>query len=456
MEQLTDFFNIVRQYVWSPPMLLLLVGTGLYFTLALGGLQFRFLKRAFSTALAPSEDSKEGDISPFQALMTTLAGSIGTGNIVGIATAVTIGGFGAIFWMWVTGLLGMATTYAETLLAVEYRSKSKDGEVAGGAMYSMWRGVGSRGLGIFFAIAAVFAAFGIGAMVQSNSLADAMSTYYAVPELWTGIIMAILTGVVVLGGIQNIGKAASVLVPFMALVYLGAGAVVIVYHIDQLPAALALIFNSAFSGQAAVGGFAGSSMMMGMQMGMARGVFSNEAGLGSATFAAAAAQTTHPSRQGLVSMTGTFVSTVVVCTVTGLVLAVTGVLGQTDAAGQLVDAAPLAISAFNSVIPGGQLLIVICLLLFGYTTVLAWAYYGEKSIEFLMGSKWILPFRLAYTLAVAAGALLPLALVWGFADTMNGLMAMPNLVSLLILAPVVRMRTKEYLGSLESEAQVAS
>lgn len=434
-------------------MLLLLVGTGLYFTLSLRGLQFRNLGRAFRSALTAPEGAEAGDISPFQALMTTLAGSIGTGNIVGIATAVTIGGFGAIFWMWVTGLIGMATTYAETLLAVEYRSKSDDGEVAGGAMYSMWRGIGWRWLGVFFAIAATLASFGIGAMVQSNSLSDAMATYYMVPELWTGLVMAVLTAIVILGGIQNIGKAASLLVPFMALMYLAAGAVVIFYNIDQLPSAIALIFNSAFSGQAAVGGFAGSTMMMGIQMGMARGVFSNEAGLGSATFAAAAAQTDHPSRQGLVSMTGTFVSTVVVCTVTGLVLAVTNVLGQTDASGQLVDAAPLAIAAFNSVIPGGQLLVIICLLLFGYTTVLAWCYYGEKSVEFLVGKRWILPYRLLYTVAVAAGALLPLQLVWGIADVANGLMAIPNLVSLLILAPVVRARTQEYLGRLDSKPQ---
>lgn len=440
---LVNIFTFLRHCIWSPLFLVLLLGVALYFTFILRAVQLRHLGRAIKLALTPCS-SGVGSISPYQALMTTLAGAVGTGNIVGIATAVTLGGVGAIFWVWVVGLLGMATTYAETLLAVEFRQKGAQEEVVGGSMYILLHGVGNRTLATTFALCAVLASFGIGGVVQSNSLSMALDYYYQVPPLYTGLFMAMLTALVILGGIQSIGRIASIIVPVMAVVYLGLGLFVIFCHLPALPSALGMIIQSAFTGQGMVGGFAGASSWMAIQMGVSRGIFCSEAGLGSATFAAAAAHCDHPSRQGLVSMIGTFVSTLVVCTVTGLVLAMTQTLGTVDAEGRLLDAAPLAIHSFRTVLPGAQGLIILCLWAFGFTTVLAWAYYGEKSLEFLLGPSCHLFFRLVYTVSVAAGALLPLQLVWAFADTMNGLMALPHLLGLLWLSPLVYKRSQEY------------
>jgi AGCS family alanine or glycine:cation symporter len=446
MDLFVTLFNSFRSIVWGPPLLILLLGTGIYLTFLLRGIQFRELRRAFSLMFKGGSSKSEGDISSFQALMTGLAGAIGTGNIAGIATAVTVGGFGALFWMWVITLLGMATSYAEALLAVKYRKVSDTGEISGGGMQTMERGLGAKWLAISFALFGSIAAFGIGSTVQSNSVGDALRSFYGIDPFWTGLVMMLITGFVVLGGIQSIGRVSGILVPFMALFYVVAGIIILIIKAAYIPEALSMIITSAFTGQAATGGFLGSTMLMAMQMGISRGVFSNESGLGSATFASSAAKTNQPVEQALLTMTGTFLSTMVVCTITGLVLAVTDVQGLLGPDGRALNGAPMAIVAFNSVLTGGKEIVLIGLALFAYSTVLAWAYYGEKCIEYLVGSRWIFPYRVIYTLLVLPGAILPLELIWAFADAANGLMALPNLVSILFLSQVVVAETNKYFS----------
>lgn len=439
-----EFLIQMRGAVWSPVFLAFLLSVALYYTFLLRGIQFRCMAKAFRLAVTPCREGK-GAISPYEALMTTLAGAVGTGGIVGIATALSVGGVGAIFWVWVVGLLGMAITYAETLLAVEFRREAAKREgVCGGSMYIMLDGMQSKGLARVFAFFAMIASFGIGGTVQSNSVSDALAYYYQIPEVYTGAGLAMLAGCVIVGGIQRLGKVAAILVPFMGALLIGMGLLVIVSHISLLPAAFLLIFKSAWTGQGAIGGVAGVSVWSALQAGVARGVFSTEAGLGSATFPASAADTDHPVRQGLVSMTGTFLSALLVCSLTGLVLAVTQVMGQVDASGRLLDGAPLVIQAFRTVIPGAHVFVTICMAFFGFTTILAWAYCGEKSAQFLMGTGSVFPFRVVYVFSVVGGALLPVTVVWAFADSMNGLMALPHLIALVYLAPVVKLRSQEY------------
>ncbi|MEJ2659256.1 MAG: sodium:alanine symporter family protein [Desulfobacteraceae bacterium] len=432
-------------FVWGPPMLILLVGTGFYLTVALRGLQFRQLWYSLWLALVKrKEDTEEpGDISHFQALMTALSATVGTGNIAGVATAIAAGGPGALFWMWVTGLVGMATKYGEAVLAVKYRTRDAKGDMCGGPMYYISKGLGWKWLGTLFAVLAAVAAFGIGNMVQSNSVADAVEATFHIPFAITGLSLMIFTALVVLGGIKSIGRVTGVVVPVMIVFYIAGALLIIVLNISAVPAAFALIFKSAFTPSAAAGGFAGATVMLAMRMGVSRGVFSNESGLGSAPIAAAAAQTRHPVSQALVSMTQTFIATLLVCTMTGLVLIMTGAWesGKTGA--------ELTTFAFQSGMVGGKYIVAVGLILFAYSTILGWCYYGEKSVEYLFGEMAVKPYRYLFVLFVGVGAVAKLEFVWALSDTFNGMMAVPNLIGLLALSPVIIQTTREYFKPVD-------
>jgi AGCS family alanine or glycine:cation symporter len=444
MEAFEALVGKVGAFAWGPPMLILLVGTGFWLTFALRGIQFTKLPHALYLALIKrKEDGDEpGDITHFQALMTALSATVGTGNIAGVATAIAIGGPGALFWMWITGLVGMATKYAEAVLAVKYRVEGENGEMSGGPMYYISKGLNMPWLGAVFAIFAAVAAFGIGNMVQSNSVADAVEATFSIPTWITGVVLMVSTAAVILGGIKSIGRVTSVLVPIMIVFYMAAASYIILSHITEVPAALVFIVKQAFNPTAAVGGFAGASIMLAIRMGVARGVFSNESGLGSAPIAAAAAQTKHPVTQALVSMTQTFIDTLIVCTMTGLVLILTGAWSSG------LTGAELTTSAFQSGMPGGALIVTIGIVLFAYSTMLGWCYYGEKSISYLFGQKSILPYRIVFICLIGVGAVAKLSLVWNISDTLNGLMAIPNLIGLIMLTPVIVSETKSYFSKM--------
>lgn len=444
----TDIQSIltsISDFVWGPPLLILLVGTGIYLTVLLRGLQFRKLIHSLWLALVKrkEEGDNPGDISHFQALMTALAATVGTGNIAGVATAIAIGGPGALFWMWITGLVGMATKYAEAVLAVKYRVVDEKGQMSGGPMYYISKGLNLKWLGTLFAIFASIAAFGIGNMVQSNSVADAVNHSFNIPVEYTGIALAVLTGLVILGGIKSIGKVTQVLVPSMVVFYMLAALVVVLIHIEAVPNVIYLVIVEAFTPTAASGGFAGATVMLTIRMGVARGVFSNESGLGSAPIAAAAAQTRHPVTQALVSMTQTFIDTIVVCSFTGFAILVSGVM-ETGVTG-----VPLTSMAFETALPGewGGIVVSLGIIFFAYSTILGWCYYGEKSIEYLLGIKSVMPYRVLFVIAVFLGAIVKLDLVWTFADIMNGLMALPNLIGLLGLGGIVASETRNYFNN---------
>jgi AGCS family alanine or glycine:cation symporter len=450
MDFLSSFEAMVGKvgaFAWGPPMLILLVGTGFWLTFALRGLQFTQLWHSLYLAFfkRKSETTAPGDITHFQALMTALSATVGTGNIAGVATAIAAGGPGALFWMWLTGLVGMATKYAEAVLAVKYRVVDENGEMSGGPMYYISKGLNMPWLGAVFAVFATIASFGIGNMVQSNSVAAAVEATFHVSPVITGLLLMVCTAVVILGGIKNIGKVTGILVPIMIAFYMAGALTIIFLNIAAVPAALALIVQEAFTPTAASGGFAGASVMLAIRMGVARGVFSNESGLGSAPIAAAAAQTKNPVSQALVSMTQTFIDTIVVCTLTGLVLILTDTwdMGKTGA--------ELTTIAFGAGVPGGAYIVTIGLILFAYSTVLGWSYYGEKSIEYLFGVGAIKPYRIAFILFVGVGAVAKLDLVWNLSDTFNGLMAIPNLVGLLLLTPVVVKETKKYFDKKKQD-----
>ncbi|WP_163338407.1 sodium:alanine symporter family protein [Desulfopila sp. IMCC35008] len=432
----------INAFAWGPPMLILLVGTGFWLTIALRGLQFTKLGHALWLALVKrkEEGDEPGDITHFQALMTALSATVGTGNIAGVATAIAVGGPGALFWMWITGLVGMATKYAEAVLAVKYRVQDENGEMSGGPMYYISKGLNLPWLGAVFAIFASVAAFGIGNMVQSNSVADAVEATFSVPPLATGIVLMICTAAVVLGGIKSIGRVTSILVPIMIVLYVIGAMYIILVNISGVPAALAFIVKQAFNPTAATGGFAGATIMMAIRFGVARGVFSNESGLGSAPIAAAAAQTKHPVTQALVSMTQTFIDTIIVCTMTGLVLILTGLWSSGDTGAELTT------KAFAAGMPGGAYVVTLGIILFAYSTMLGWCYYGEKSIEYLFGVKSILPYRIVFICFIGLGAVAKLSFVWNLSDTLNGLMAIPNLIGLLLLTPVVVSETKKFFA----------
>lgn len=437
--------------MWSAPLLLLLIGTGVYLTFLLKGMQFRYLGYAFKQVFARRHAGAKGDISHYEALMTTLAGAIGTGAIVGVSTGIAIGGMGSLFWMWVTALFSMATKYAESLLAVKYREIDKRGEMIGGPMEYMEKGLGLKWMAVLFAVLGVIAAIGTGNLVQVNSIADAFKATLSIDPWTTGIVLAVITGLTVVGGVREIGHIAGVLVPFMSLFYIGGGLFIIFSHIDKVPEVLLTIVTSAFSGQAAVGGFLGSTIMAAIQMGVSRGVFSNEAGLGISSIAAAAAKTDTPGRQAMINMTGALISTIIVCSITGLVIGVTGVLGKTDADGNLMTGVSMAIAAFSSTIKGGDYIVSIGLVLFAFSTVVAWGYYGEKCCEYLLGERSIPWFRIIFTLIVIPGAAIELDVAWLFANIANGLMAIPNLIALICLSGVIVKETQDFLTLVKAE-----
>lgn len=445
MEQggLLEQITYVRDLIWGPPLIIFLVGTGIFLTIRLRGIQFRKLLHALYLGLVKrkEESDEPGDISHFQALMTALAATVGTGNIAGVGTAIAAGGPGALFWMWVTGLFGMATKYAEAVLAVKFREKDERGTMSGGPMYYITKGLGWRWMGVLFAFFAAVAAFGIGNMVQSNSVADALESAFSIPFWASGVLLTIGTGLVIIGGIKSIGRVTGVLVPFMIVLYVLGGSIIIVLNFARIPEVLALVFEQAFTPTAASGGFVGATVKMAVQMGVARGVFSNESGLGSAPIAAAAAQTKHPVTQALVSMTQTFIDTIVVCSITGFVIISTGLWqsGQTGA--------ELTSMAFSDALGGlGSAIVSIGLVLFAFSTILGWSYYGEKSVEYLGGVKLVTPYRILFTVFVLIGSISELELVWRFSDIMNGLMAFPNLIALLGLSGILVAETKEYFS----------
>ncbi|WP_342245164.1 alanine/glycine:cation symporter family protein [Pseudomonas sp. OTU5201] len=445
MESIQYLVNQINGLVWGPPMLVAILGTGLFLMVFLRfmpllriGTGFRLLWRG-----RVKSDDESGEISPFQALMTCLAATVGTGNIAGVATAIFLGGPGALFWMWCTALVGMATKYSEVVLAVHYREKDERNEHVGGPMYAIKNGLGKKWLwlGTAFAIFGGLAGFGIGNMVQVNSMAHALETTFDIPLWATGVATMVITGLVILGGIRRIGKVAEALVPFMCVTYIIASLVVLAINVDAIPGAFSLIFTHAFSPAAATGGFAGAAVMAAIRFGVARGIFSNEAGLGTAGIAQAAGTTNSPVRSGLIGMLGTFIDTLIICTMTGLVIICSGVWtsGQSGAA--------LSAAAFESALPGfGAIILSIALVIFAYTTILGWSYYGERCWEFLVGTKAILPFRILWVLAIPFGAVAQLDFAWLVADTLNGLMALPNLLSLLLLSPVVVKLTREYFA----------
>lgn len=437
----------ISDIVWGPPMLVLIVGTGLFLTIRLRGLQFRELGYALRLAFSRRQDDQsEGDINHFQALTTALAATVGTGNIAGVAAAITLGGPGAVFWMWVTALVGMATKYAEAVLAVAYRVRNERGEMAGGPMYALERGLGQKWLAVLFALFGAIAGFGIGNTVQAYEVSNNVSTYFGVPAWVVGMVMAVFTGLVVLGGIKAIGRVTAFLVPLMAVFYVIGGLIILVRHIEAVPGAIALILSHALTGEAVGGGVVGAGVREAIRWGVARGVFSNEAGLGSAPIAAAAAKTDIPARQALVSMTGTFLDTIVVCSVTGLVIVATGYWQQADP--DSLTGAQLTTAAFEAGLPGpGGMIVVVGLTLFAYSTILGWAYYGEKCFEYLFGTRAITLYRALWTVAVFAGSVATFGIVWDFADIMNGLMAVPNLISLVALSGVVVRETQRYFAT---------
>lgn len=441
-DQIVKIITSMRDFVWGVPLIVLLVGTGIFLTIILRGLQLRGLIYSLYLALIKrkEDDQEAGDISHFQALMTALAATVGTGNIAGVATAIVIGGPGALFWMWITGLFGMATKYSEAVLAIKFREKDKLGTMSGGPMYYLSKGLGWKWLGVLFAIFAAVAAFGIGNMVQSNSVAEAVRTSFGIPNWATGIVLATLTAMVVLGGIKSIAKVTQYLVPFMIIIYFLGALLIILLKISALPKIFLLIIESAFTPTAAAGGFLGATLMQTIRIGVARGVFSNESGLGSAPIAAAAAKTPNPVKQALVSMTQTFIDTLVVCTMTGLVLLLSGLWnsGRTGA--------ELTALAFNRSLPGGlgEFIVTMGLIFFAYSTILGWCYYGEKSIEYLFQERAVKIYRILFVIFVAIGTFLKLETVWTVADLMNGLMAFPNLVGLIGLSSIIVAETNKY------------
>lgn len=449
--QIDQYLTEIKNFIWGPPLLILLIGTGVYLTYILKGVQFRYLGYAFRQVFADQRKDSQGDISAFESLMTSLAGAIGTGSIVGVATAITIGGLGALFWMWVTAFVGMATKYAESLLAVKYRHLDDRGEMIGGPMQYIERGLGWKWMAVLFAIFGAIAAIGTGNLVQVNAISESIYQVWSIDPWYSGVAIAALTGLVIVGGVRSIGQVAGVLVPVMALFYLIGGGIIIVKNYHLIPGAFAKILHSAFNGQAAAGGFAGASIMMAIQLGVSRSVFSNEAGLGISTIAAAAAKTDSPSRQALITMTGALISTVIVCSVTGLVIAVTGMMGELTETGEVMTGASLAIWAFSSAIPGGEYVVSIGLILFAFSTVIAWAYYGEKCCEYLFGERSVMAYRFFYTLIVIPGAAIKMQLAWTLADIMNGLMVIPNLIALLGLTSVITSETNIFLEKVKNE-----
>ncbi|NBC46640.1 MAG: amino acid carrier protein [Gammaproteobacteria bacterium] len=496
MEQVSQVIGSINGWVWGPPMLILILGTGLYLSIGLKVMPLHRLGFGFRMLWRGRKEQGSGDITPFNALMTSLSATIGTGNIAGVGTALAIGGPGALFWMWITALVGMATKYSEAVLAVRYREVDENNNHVGGPMYYIRNGLGRKWLWLatLFALFGAVAGFGIGNTVQANSVAHALETKFGVPELWTGLALALLVGLVLIGGIRWIAQVAGKLVPLMALAYLVSGLIVLLLNAGEVPGAIVTIVDYAFTPSAGVGGFAGASVMLALQMGVARGIFSNEAGLGSAPIAHAAAETDSPVRQGTVAMLGTFLDTIIICTITGLVIVVSGqwkadnpdftacveqggvveervdrswmirkpstvcVIDAEDGSevehNRGITGAALSAISFGEELPGtGAYVVSIGLALFAFTTILGWSVYGERCVEYLFGVHAIIPFRIVWVLAVPIGAITQLDFVWLLADTMNAMMAIPNLIALLLLSPVVFQVTKTFFDERRQAAR---
>ena len=440
--------SFINNIVWGPPILILIVGSGLYLSIKTGFFSITklgyILKNTFLKMFS-KEQKGEGEVTAFQAVATALAATVGTGNIAGVATAIALGGPGAVFWMWFAAIVGMTTKFAEVVLAVHFREKTEDGRFVGGPMYYIEKGLGWKWMAVLFAAFGTLASFGIGNMTQSNSVALAVQGSFNIPPLATGIVLAVITGLVIVGGIKRIGAFTEKLVPFMAAIYIIGGLVILFTNIGAIPAAFALIFKEAFTGTAAVGGFVGSTMMLAIRYGVARGVFTNEAGLGSAPIAHAAATTDHPVRQGLWGVFEVFVDTLVICSLTALVIITTGAWQSGE------SGAVLTTLAFNTALPGGGIIVTVGLMLFAYSTILGWEYYGERCLEYLAGTKPILAFRIIWVIFVVIGAIGGLEFIWSLADTLNGLMAIPNLVGVLFLSGTVFKLTKEFFAKEKSK-----
>ncbi|KIC17114.1 MULTISPECIES: alanine/glycine:cation symporter family protein [unclassified Leisingera] len=444
MEALNSIVGAVNGVVWGPMMLVLILGVGFFLQVGLKFMPIRKLGMGFGLMFKGREGTGEGQITPFNALMTALSATIGTGNIAGVATAVFLGGPGALFWMWMTALVGMATKYSEAVCAVKFRERDEEGNYVGGPMYYIKNGLGAKWawLGVAFAVFGSIAAFGIGNGVQANGVAQVLETNFGFNTSVTGVVLMVLTGAVILGGITRIGAVAGKLVPFMAVSYIIAGLIVLVINADAIGAAFGLVFTHAFTPSAAEGGFAGAAVWAAIRFGVARGVFSNEAGLGSAPIAHAAAETKGPVNQGLIAMLGTFIDTIIVCSITGLAIIASGAWTSGE------SGAALTSLAFETSLPGfGGYLIAIALSIFAFTTILGWSYYGEKCMEFLFGVKVMLPYRILWIIAIYFGATADLGFIWLLADTLNAMMAIPNLIALALLSPIVFKVTKEFFAT---------
>lgn len=444
MEVITTILSKIDTFLWGAPLIILLIGTGIFLTLKLGFLQISKLPLALKL-IFKAENQGKGDVSSFKSLCVALAATVGTGNIVGVATAVKMGGPGALFWMWLAAFFGMATKYAEGVLAVKYRSVDKNRHISGGPMYYIRKGMGEKykPLAIFFAVSTILVAFlGIGTFPQVNAIIDSVNITFGTPKFVTNIILTIIVGSIIFGGLKNISKVTGKIIPFMAIFYIACSLFIIITNITAIPEAIKMIVKDAFTGSAAVGGFTGSTIMLAMQSGVARGIFSNEAGLGSAPIAAAAAKTKYPSEQGLVSMTGTFIDTIIICSMTGLVLVLTGVWSG-DTSGAAMTSSAFVLSMGNI----GGVFLTLSLVLFAFTTILGWNYYGERACVYLFGIKGITPYRIIFIILIALGFCLKLDVIWILADIVNGLMALPNLIALIALSGVVVEETKLYLNA---------
>ena len=463
MATFTEILSKIDDFVWGPVMLILLVGTGIFLTIRIGFLTWRNLGYALKSVLSKEARTKNrgtGDISPFSALMTALAATIGTGNIVGVATAMSLGGPGALVWMWISAAFGLTTKFSECMLAIKYRETNEDGEMSGGPMYTMKHAFKNKKLGVtlgfLFALFTVLASFGIGNLTQANSISSALNETYKIPLWITGIVITVLALLIIVGGIKSISKVSQVVVPTMAILYVICGLIVIFGNITALPSGLIKIFKMAFSMKSVAGGVGGTivvSMTQALRWGVARGVFSNEAGLGSAAITAAAATTDNPVRQGYINMTGTFFDTIVICTITGLAIASSGVLGSVDKAGEVITGSALTIKAFSTVLGNlGGTVVSIGITLFAFSTIIGWEYHGEKAFEYIFKKpKYNIIYRVVFSLIAYIGATTTLEVVWSFSDVMNGLMAIPNLISLLALSGVIAKDVKEFQKIIEKE-----
>ncbi len=454
LEACSNYVDLLKNFLWSGPLLIVLLAVGIHQTIIIKGLQFRYLFECLGLTFlnhlklkkTPQNKEEAGDITAFQAMMTALAGAIGTGNIAGISTAIAVGGFGALFWMWLVAAFGMATAYAETVLSVKHRRKNSSGDMSGGPMYYLRYRLNSRKSATIYAIFVITTAIGLGSLVQSHSVVDAISGYYPVSKFMAGSILAIISGLVIIGGVKSIGKTAGVLVPFMALGYVITGSIVLAYNYSNIIPGLILIVKSAFVGQAPIGGFLGSTIWLSMQNGAQYGIFANEAGLGSLAIASASAKTNSPVEQGMRSIAGVFIATMIICTITGLVLVVTKVVGAVDDSG-LIKGSRLVMLAFGSVNSKFNIIVIFSLAMFAFTTILAWAYYGEKSVEYLFGVKFVIYYRWIFIAFVLAGAVLELDFVWSVANLSTALMAFPNLIAIVLLHKEVKSETELYFSA---------